>query len=97
MAAYLIGHITIKDHDKWQVYVEGVRQSLMPYAAEIIFRGQRSIVLAGEHPHENTVVIEFPDQSTLQQWYNSDKYQGLIPNRDEAADVTIIGYDELTL
>jgi uncharacterized protein (DUF1330 family) len=50
-------------------------------------------VLAGEHPHENTVVIKFPDQPTLQQWYNSNEYQGLIPNRDEAADVVIISYD----
>ena len=93
MAAYLIGHITIKDHDKWQVYVEGVRKSLIPYEAEIIFRGKRAIVLTGVHPHENTVVIKFPDQSTLQQWYKSDEYQSLIPNRDEAADVVIVGYD----
>ena len=93
MAAYLIGHITIKNHDKWKCYVEGVGNSLIPYGAEILFRGQRAIVLTGEHPYENTVVIKFPDQSTLQQWYNSAEYQKLIPNRDEAADVVIIGYN----
>ena len=93
MSAYLIGHITIKDSDKWKVYVEGVRKSLIPFNAEVLFRGKRAIVLTGDHPHENTVVIKFPDQSTLQQWYNSDEYQSLIPNRDEAADVVIIGFD----
>ncbi len=93
MSAYLIGHITVKNPDKWKIYVEGVRKSLMPFEAEVVFRGIRASVLAGEHPHENTVVIKFPDQPTLQQWYNSDKYQGLIPTRDEAADVAIISYD----
>ena len=93
MAAYLIGHITVKNPDKWKVYVEGVRKSLIAFKAEVVFRGKRATVLAGQHPHENTVVIKFPDQATLQQWYHSNDYQGLIPNRDEAADVVIISYD----
>ena len=93
MAAYLIGHITVKDAGKWEVYVEGVGKSLIPFGAEIVFRGKHAIVLTGKHSHENTVVIKFPDQTTLQQWYNSDEYQKLIPNRDEAAEVVIIGYD----
>ena len=93
MSAYLIGHITVKNPDKWQTYVEGVRKSLMPFEAEVVFRGMRASVLAGEHPYENTVVIKFPDQPTLQNWYQSDSYQNLIPIRNEAADVVIISYD----
>jgi len=27
MAAYLIGHITIKDPVQWKIYVEGVQKS----------------------------------------------------------------------
>ena len=93
MSAYLIGHITIKNSDKWKTYVEGVQQSLIPFNAEVVFRGKRATVLAGEHPHHHTVVIKFPDQPTLQQWYNSDSYQALIAIRDEAAEVVIISYD----
>jgi len=93
MSAYLIGHITIKNPDKWKTYVEGVQQSLIPFNAEVVFRGKRATVLAGEHPHHHTVVIKFPDQPTLQQWYGSDTYQALIAVRDEAADVVIISYD----
>ena len=93
MSAYLIGHITIKNHDIWKTYLEGVRKSLMLFEAEVVFRGKRATVLAGEHPHEQTVVIKFRDQSALQQWYNSKGYQRLIPIRDEAADVVIISYD----
>lgn len=93
MAAYLIGHITIKDPIKWEKYLEGVKVSLDPFEAKIIFRGKRIKVLAGEHPYDQTVVIEFPDQSTLQQWYNSEDYQKLIPIRSAAADVVIISFD----
>jgi len=93
MPAYLIGHITVKNPDKWKTYIERVQKSLMPFGAEVVFRGKLATVLAGEHSHENTVVIKFPDQSTLQQWYHSKEYQGLLPIRDEAADVVILSFD----
>ena len=93
MPAYLIGHITIKNHEKWKTYVDGVQKSLVPFKAEVVFRGKRASVLTGTHPHQDTVVIKFPDQPTLQQWYHSDAYQALIAVRDEAADVVIISYD----
>lgn len=93
MAAYLIGHITVKDPVQWGVYVEGVRQSLVPFDAEVLFRGRRAAVLAGDHDYRNCVVIRFPDQAALQQWHRSDAYQRLIPTRDRAADVTIVSYD----
>ena len=60
MSAYLIGHITIKNSDKWQIYVEGVRKSIEPFGAEVMFRGKLARVLAGEHSHKNTVVIKLP-------------------------------------
>jgi uncharacterized protein (DUF1330 family) len=93
MPAYLIGHISVKDPDKWKTYVDGVQKSLMPFAAEIVFRGKRAAVLTGDHSYQHTVVIKFSDQQTLQQWYHSDIYQALIPVRDEAADVVIISFD----
>ena len=93
MAAYLIGHMTVKDPVQWKIYTEGVAKSLAPFGAEVIFRGKRAAVLTGEHSHQNSVVIRFPDQLTLEQWYNSKAYQELIPIRDQAADVVLISYD----
>lgn len=93
MSAYLIGHIKVKDPAQWAVYVEGVRNSLVPFAAQVVFRGKRAAVLTGEHAYEDTVVIKFPDQPTLQSWYHSETYQQLIPTRDRAADVVIISFD----
>jgi uncharacterized protein (DUF1330 family) len=93
MAAYLSGHMTIKDPAQWNIYVAGVRKSLIPFGAEIIFRAKRSAVLAGAHPYHNAVVIKFPGPPALHDWYYSRSYQDLIPIRDQAADVVLIGYD----
>ena len=93
METYLIGHIRIKDATLWQQYVDGVRQSLRPFAAEVVFRGTKAAVLAGEHPYEQVVLIRFADQSTLQQWFTSKEYQSLILLRDRAADVVIASYE----
>ena len=92
MAAYLVGHIKVKDNSLWQEYVAGVKESLAPFDAKIIFRGQLLQVLAGQHEHDLVVVIEFHDQSTLENWFGSEKYQSLIPLRDKAADVVITAY-----
>lgn len=92
MAAYLVGHITVKDNELWQEYMAGVGESLAPFDSKVVFRGQLVKILAGQHEHDLVVVIEFPDQSTLDNWYDSEKYQSLIPLRDKAADVVITTY-----
>jgi len=93
MAAYLVGHITVKDPDLWQIYIAGVQKSLVPYKADLVFRGQRAAILAGKHSYDQCVVIKFADQAALQDWYNSATYQELIPTRDQAADVAIISFE----
>ena len=92
MATYLVGHITVKNDELWQQYVAGIGESLAPFESRVVFRGQLDKVLAGRHAHDLVVVIEFPDQSTLDDWFNSDKYQSLIPLRNKAADVAIMTY-----
>jgi len=92
MAAYLVGHITVKDDELWQQYVSGVAESIAPFDAKVIFRGKLDKVLAGTHEKDLVVVIEFYDLSTLDNWFNSETYQSLIPIRDKAANVTITTY-----
>jgi uncharacterized protein (DUF1330 family) len=93
MPAYLVGHITVNNDDLWQKYVNGVGESLAPFDCKILFRGKRVSVLAGNHEYDNVVVIEFSDYTALNDWFHSEKYQSLIPIRDEAADVVIATYE----
>ncbi len=60
---------------------------------KVIFRGQRSGVLTGEHRYTDTVVIQFPDQDALRVWYASEAYQALITLRNEAAEMVLVSYD----
>ncbi len=90
--AYVIGHITIKDAAKWDEYRSQVPATLLPWGAELVLRGSRFAILAGEHAHANVVVIRFPDQAALNGWHSSPAYQALVPLRQQAADVVLLAY-----
>ncbi len=94
MSACVIGHITVKDEDKWAQYRAQVPATLAPWGAELLFRGQRADILAGQHAHLDTVVIRFPDADTVDAWYNSPEYQALIPLRQQAADLDLVVFSD---
>lgn len=92
--AYVIGHITVKDAEKWDAYRSAAPATLAPWGAEVVFRGQDAAVLAGEHTHTDVVVIRFPDRKAVDGWHSSAAYQALIPLRRQAADVVLLAYEE---
>jgi uncharacterized protein (DUF1330 family) len=92
--AYLIGHITVKNEDKWANYRNKVPATLEPWGAELVLRGKLSSVLSGNHSHSDTVVIRFPDLEALNSWYFSPEYQSLIPLRQKAAEMELLSYEE---
>lgn len=91
-AAYVIGHITVKDAAKWAEYRSQVPGTLAPWQAELVFRGERHALLGGSHAHTDTVVIRFPDLAAADGWFASPAYQALIPLRQAAAEVDLISY-----
>ena len=94
MSACVIGHITIRDVDKWAQYRAKVPATLAPWDAELLFRGQLSTILSGVHAATDTVVIRFPDVAAVDGWYQSAAYQALIPLREQAADVTLLSFTD---
>ena len=93
MAAYVIGHFTIKNPEKWTEYRSSVPATLAPWGGEVILRSKRVGVLSGVHPYTDTVVIRFPDAEAISLWYNSPRYQTLIPTREQAADMVLVSYE----
>lgn len=93
-AAYLIGHITVKDPAKWAEYCRRVPATVAPWGAALVFRGEHAEALAGDHAFTDTVVIRFPDRTALNNWHESAAYQAIVPIRQQAADVVIVSYDE---
>jgi uncharacterized protein (DUF1330 family) len=91
--AYVIGHIAVRDPEKWAEYRSRVPATLVDWGAELVLRGRRVAVLNGEHPHTDAVVIQFPDAGAVAGWYGSPAYQALIPLRNQAADMVLISYE----
>ena len=93
MAAYVIGHITVIDTQKWAEYRSRVPETLEPWGAELVLRGKLASVLNGEHDYADTVVIRFPDIESVSQWYSSPAYQELIQLRNQAAELVLCSYE----
>jgi len=93
VTAYVIGHITVKDAEKWAEYRSRVPSTLKPWRAEVVLRGRKVGVLSGEHPLTDVVVIRFPNAAAAAGWHGSAAYQGLIPLREQAAEVVLITYE----
>ena len=88
--AYVVGQISIKDHARWVEYRDQVPATLVPWDAELVFRGQLSSVLAGSHSHTDTVVLRFPSLESANGWHSSEQYQALVALRNQAADVDLL-------
>lgn len=91
-AAYVLGHISVKNSDQWAQYCSRVPATLAPWGAELVFRGTKVTVFSGQQPHTDTVLVRFPDIASVNGWFSSDGYQALIPLREQAADVVLISY-----
>lgn len=93
ITAYVIGHITIKNAEKWAEYRGKVPATLAPWGADLLCRGKRLSTLCGKHRHTDAVVIRFPDANAIGNWFNSRAYQALIPLREQAAEMVLVGYE----
>ena len=91
--AYVVGHITVKNAEKWDEYRTRVPATLEPWGAELVFRGKKIATLAGEHAHSDIVVIRFPDKEAVNGWHSSAAYQALIPVREQAAEMVLLSYE----
>lgn len=94
MTAIVIFQSTIKDAQKFSNYASLVPPTLKPFNGEVIARGKREKVLAGDNEHPTIGVIRFPSLEAAHEWYESEAYQALIPERDLAAKLAIETFQE---
>lgn len=97
--ACCIGLIRVHDEARWQEYVAQVGETVNQYGGTVLFRGIKSLGLAGEQlvgvmPTERVVALQFADAASARRWHDSPEYQRLIPIRDRGADVALILYTD---
>ena len=90
MATMMSATVQVKDPEKLKVYVSQVGATIAPHGGKMIARGKVTKQISGEVNHQIEALFEFPSADAIDAWYASDAYQALIPNRDEAAYVTVV-------
>lgn len=83
MSVYSIANYTITNPETYMKYVKSVGQTVAAYGGKTLVADHELQVLEGT-PREVLVVVEFPSESVLKQWYESDAYQAVIGFRKES-------------
>ena len=89
MPTYLSAIVTVKNPEKLKEYISQVPATMAPFGAKLVCRGKVQTVLAGEGKHQIEAIFEFENAAKIDEWYQSDAYQALIPTREEGANMTI--------
>ena len=93
MTAFFVAQLNVKDAEKFQIYAQGAAASMQYFGGQIVIKGKLSRNLAGETAYQNVALVSFPNKASLDEWFESEAYQTLIPLRDEAADMLLLAYD----
>lgn len=88
----VIGLLTIKDPEAFEIYKAGVPATLPPYQGAVMGRGAFADTFANEldMPEFDAVaLLQFPSLDLAKQWAMGPEYQALIPVRNQAIELTL--------
>jgi uncharacterized protein (DUF1330 family) len=81
---HFIAHFTVTDGEGDHNYEKGFFPVLKPYGANFITFDDNVTVLEGEREAGRTVIIQFPSEKVLMEWWNSPEYRELAAIRHKA-------------
>ena len=90
MSAYFIANIRIHDEAKYQKYLAAVDCVFEKFNGKYLAIDPSPEVLEGQWNYSRAVLIEFPDEKSLNAWYHSSEYQEIVRFRLNAADCDTI-------
>jgi uncharacterized protein (DUF1330 family) len=85
MSAYIIAAIDRLDLVKYKEYSVRAREALAMFGATISVVDDSPVLIEGKMPGARAVVLKFPDEATLDRFWQSEKYQEAIPFRHAGA------------
>ena len=74
MAAYVLAQVEVTDPQAFEQYRREVPATLAPFQGRFIVRGGESRTLEGDWHPKRLVIIEFPDRTAAQAWWESEAY-----------------------
>jgi uncharacterized protein (DUF1330 family) len=92
MSSYFLAQININDPIEYNRYLEGFDRVFKKYNGKVLAVDENVKVLEGKWPYSRTVLIQFPSELELLNWYDSPEYQQLARHRQNAssADIALI-------
>lgn len=80
----IIGFINSQEQESFNHYSTQINQLYDNVGAEVTSRYPIVQTLLGEEKPDFILVVEFPDQQSLQQLFTSEEYKNLVPYREKA-------------
>ena len=89
MTHYLVGHIAIRDRERYAQYEAGFMPILQQYGGQVLAVNDAAEVLEGEADGRRLVILAFPDRDAALTWARSPEYQAIARHRYAASEAFI--------
>ena len=83
--AYLLGSLTVKNRAFTTDYAVKVDATLPPFEGKFCVRGGTIHYEEGRQSNVN-MVLEFPSIEQMNNWFNSEAYQKIVPERRSTSE-----------
>ena len=87
MTAYFVARLKVKDADALAEYSKQAGPILASFGGKLLFKGGADNIFLGETDYKNIAVFEFANRKAVNDFYQSDAYQALVPIRSQGADM----------
>ncbi len=85
MSAYFVANISIHDKQEYDKYLASVDDVFLKFNGKYLAVDEHPCVLEGEWDYTKAVLIEFPSEKELREWYESEDYQQIVKHRLQGA------------
>lgn len=90
MAAYAIVDVDVHDIAHFIVYQRKVAPLLQAVGARYLARGGEFRVYEGDYEPGSLIILEFPSMDIMDEFYESEDFQSLNPERDACSSSRIV-------
>jgi len=90
MTCYIVGHIAIRDRERYAQYEAGFMPILQQYGGTIVAVSDAPAVLEGVADGRRLVILSFEDQTSAMRWMRSPEYQEIARHRHAASEAFIL-------
>ncbi len=90
MTVYAIAQIKFLDREAYDTYAQGFMEVFQNFKGSLLAVDDHPVVMEGAWGFERMVLISFPSQEDLLDWYESPAYQALAEHRWNASEGIIV-------